>query len=326
LHSHARVLVSIIPWDFSQEDSLDSSQGIFLVVSAHVKGARIMTTLPLIDCSQMLAIDAKTLRHWLRQANIPLHPYPSDARVKCLTMEQVRQLAALHGRALKPHPAPTPSLPETSLLGAPLVPTDPDLALGETPAIQPETGLLKKLSQLETQVATMQQHLAGLALELLQERTLRYEQRLQTLEALIGPTQQPPARQRMGEQNQPEDGRHQQRRLHPAKQQAPSRVIPLIEYAADGTYIVICPELGELPLTPDSPAWFDWLVTLSSFRFVGQQGRLSAYRKPGRTFCWFAYRRIHRHRYEHALGRTDHLTIDCLEQMAARLQSSLASL
>ena len=284
-----------------------------------------MTMLPLIDCSQMLAIDAKTLRHWLRQANIPLHSHPTDARVKCLTMEQVRQLAALHGRALKPQEAST-----TSLLGAPLVPTNTNLALGETSAIQPATDLLTKLSQLETQVATMQQHLAALALELLQERTLRYEQRLQTLETLIGPTQQssaqPPARQRIGEQNPPEAGNHKQRRLPPAKQPAPSRVIPLIEYAADGTYVVICPERGELPLTPDSPEWFDWLATLSSFRFVGQRGRLSAYRKPGRTFCWFAYRRIHRHRYEHALGRTDQLTIDHLEQMAAKLQSSLVSL
>jgi hypothetical protein len=284
-----------------------------------------MTTLPLIDCSEMLAIDAKTLRHWLRQANIPLHPHPTDARVKCLTMEQVRHLAALHGRALKPHEAPT-----TSLLEAPLVPTDTDWALVQTPAIPPETDLLKKLSHLETQVATMQQHLAELALELLQERTLRYEQRLQTLERLIGPTQPPSAppqaRQRMDEQNQPEEGSHKQRRLHPAKQPAPSRVIPLIEYAADGTYVVICPELGELPLIPDSPEWFDWLATLSSFRFVGQQGRLSTYCKPGRTFCWFAYRRIHRRRYEYALGRTDQLTIDHLEQMAAKLQSSLASL
>jgi hypothetical protein len=290
-----------------------------------MKGERIMTMLPLIDCSEMLAIDAKTLRHWLQQANIPLHLHPTDARVKCLTMEQVRHLAALHGRTLKPHEAPT-----TSLLGASLVPTVTDLAPGETPAIKPETDLLKKLSHLETQVVTMQQHLAELALELLQERTLHYEQRLQTLEMLIGATQHPSAppqaHQRMGEQNQPEEGSHKQRGLPPAKQPAPSRVIPLIEYAADGTYVVICPERGELPLIPDSPEWFDWLTPLSSFRFVGQQGRLSAYCKSGRTFCWFAYRRIHRRRYEHALGRTDQLTIDHLEQMAAKLQSSLVSL
>jgi hypothetical protein len=303
---------------------------MFLVVSAHMKGALLMTTLPLIDCAEMLAIDAKTLRHWLRQANIPLHHHPSDARVKCLTMEHVQQLAALHGRALKPHATPSTSLREQVLLEAPLVPTNTALALGEIPVIPPETDLLKKLSQLETQVATMQQHLAELALELLQERTLRYEQRLQMLETLIGATQhpsvQPPARQRMDEQIPPEEGSHTQRRLPQTKPPAPCRLIPLIEYAADGTYVVICPERGELPLLPDSPAWFDWLATLSSLRFVGQQGRLSAYRKPGRTFCWFAYRRIHRRRYEYALGRTDHLTIDCLERMAARLQSPLASL
>jgi len=288
-----------------------------------------MTTLPLIDCAQMLAIDAKTLRHWLRQANLPLHPHPSDARIKCLTMEHVQQLAALHGRALKPQATPSTSLREPARLEAPLVPTGSGLALGETSGNPSETDLLNKLSQLETQVATMQHHLVELALELLQERTLRYEQRLQTLEARMGPPQhpaaQPSAGQRMDEQNPPEAGSHTQRRLPPAKPPAPSHLIPLIEYAADGTYVVICPERGELPLLPDSPEWFAWLVTLSSLRFVGQQGRFSAYRKPGRTFCWFAYRRIHRHRYEYALGRTDDLSIDCLEQMAARLQPPLAT-
>jgi hypothetical protein len=289
-----------------------------------VKGELIMTTLPLIDCSEMLAIDAKTLRHWLRQANIPLHSHPTDARVKCLTMEQVRHLAALHGRALQPHEAPT-----TSLLGAPLVPTDTRLALTQTPATQTETNLLGKLSLLETQVSTMQQQLARLALDLLQERTVRYEQRLQTLEALMEPPQrhsaQPHARHTMSEETQPADAKHQEQHPHPAKKGTPSRLIPLIEYAADGTYVVISPELGELSLTPDSPEWFDWLATLSSFRFVGKPGRLSTYRNKGRS-CWMAYRRIHGRRYEYALGSTDRLTINHLEQMAAKLQAHLASL
>jgi hypothetical protein len=290
-----------------------------------------MTTFPLADCCAMLDIDPKTLRNWLKHAQMPLQVHPTDARIKCLTSEQVQQLAAVHAHPIELPKALAPfSLGEPSPLTALEMPTDTRLALAQTPPTQTEMNLLGKLSLLETQVSTMQQHLAQLALELLQERTLRYEQRLQTLETLIGPTQQPSAQplvhQRMDEQNQPEDGRHKQRRLPPAKQQAPSRVIPLIEYAADGTYVVICPEFGELPLIPASPEWFDWLATLSSLRFVGQQGRLSAYRKKGRTFCWFAYRRIHHRRYEHALGRTDHLTIDCLEQMAAKLQSALISL
>ena len=115
----------------------------------------------------------------------------------------------------------------------------------------------------------------------------------------------------------------------PAPRPAPGRgrrgVLPLIAYTATGSYVVICPSKGELPLLPDSPAWFDWLATLSSFRFVGQRGRLSTYRNKGRS-CWMAYRRIHGRRYEYALGRTDRLTINRLEQMAAKLQAHLASL
>ena len=105
-----------------------------------------------------------------------------------------------------------------------------------------------------------------------------------------------------------------------------SRVLPLIEYGAHGSYVVICPQEGELHLTPDSPEWFDWLATLSSFRFVGQQGRFSAYRKGRMSRRWSAYRTIHQHDYQHYLGTTDHLTIDCLEQMAAKLQSYMAAL
>jgi len=78
-------------------------------------------------------------------------------------------------------------------------------------------------------------------------------------------------------------------------------------------------------LLPDSPEWFDWLATLSSFRFLGQQGRLSTYRNPGRT-SWMAYRRIHGRRYDYGLGNTKLLTIAHLEQMAATLQSSVSSL
>jgi hypothetical protein len=279
-----------------------------------------MTTLPLMDCSKMLAIDAKTLRQWLRQANIPLHPHPTDARVKCLTIEQVRSLAALHGRMLQPHEALT-----TPLLGAPLRPTDTAAALVEIPVPQPETDLLTKLAYLETQVTTMQQHLTGLALELLQERTLRFEQRLHTLEVLIPPPRQQ-AMSASSLQTAKEHGSQMEKpltapRVHAAKGRARA-ILPLIEYGADGTYIVICPQRGELELLPDSPEWFAWLETVSSLRFLGQQGRWSAYRDKERTSCcWFAYRRIHGHQYVRALGSPHQLTIARFEQMAATLQS-----
>lgn len=283
-----------------------------------------MITLPLIDCSQMLAIDAKTLRQWLRQANIPLQPHPSDARVKCLTIEQVRYLAALHRRVLKPHEALT-----TPLLEAPLRPTDTEAALLATPAPQPETDLLTKLAHLETQVTTMQHHLTELALELLQERTLRYEQRLQTLEVLIHPPRQQAVSvsslQTASEHGSQTEKPLKEQRVHPAKGR-PRAILPLIEYGADGTYIVICPQQGELALTPDSPEWFAWLETIFSLRFLGQQGRWSAYRDKGRaSCCWFAYRRINGHQYVRALGSPHQLTIARFEQMAATFQSYLTT-
>jgi len=290
-----------------------------------------MTTIALTDCCTMLGIDPKNLRHWLHQAQMPLHVHPTDARIKCLTSEQVQQLAIVH---VRPFALPEALAPSPLVVSPPLsvedAPTDTGLALVQRPHCQSETDLLKRLAHLETHVTTMQQQLAQLALELLQERTERYEQRLHTLEALIQPTERPAARpqalQTMGPQTQQEQVTGNERRPHPAELRARSRVLPLIEYGAAGTYVVICPQDGELVLTPDSPAWFDWLATLASFRFVGKQGRFTAYRKGRMSRRWSAYRTIHQHDYQHYLGTTDHLTIDCLEQMAAKLQSYMAAL
>ena len=78
----------------------------------------------------------------------------------------------------------------------------------------------------------------------------------------------------------------------------------------------------KLALIPDSPAWFAWLETISSLRFLGQQGRWSAYRDKRRAaHGWFAYRRIHGQQNVHALGSPHELTIACFEQMASILQS-----
>ena len=185
--------------------------------------------------------------------------------------------------------------------------------------------MLAKLAHLETEVALLQQHLAGIALELLQERTQRYEQRLHTLEECIHPPSQhtgsvsalPSAREQQSQPDKPLNAR----RVHPAKGQ-PRAILPLIEYIAAGTYIVICPHQGELALIPDSPGWFAWLETISSLRFLGQQGRWSAYRDKRRAVHgWFAYRRINGHQYVHALGSSHELTITRFEQMAATLQS-----
>ena len=79
-------------------------------------------------------------------------------------------------------------------------------------------------------------------------------------------------------------------------------------------------------LEPDSRAWFDWLATLSSFRFVGSAGRFTAHRGYNhgqQTRFWSASRCVRRHTYKHYLGVTESLTLASLERTAARLQSDV---
>ncbi len=289
-----------------------------------------MTLVPLTDCCAMLGIDAKTLRHWLRQANLELAPHPKDARLKCLTMQQVQQVAMLHVRPL-PSPVSAPSALAEAAPGQP----ESEAQLLEAATLLPtsvsqEADLRKQLSCLETKMTTMQEQLAQLALSLLREREVRYEERLRALEVLLPPTLGlpacPPVPHAPVAGEHPQDPSTSGRPLHPAEQRARSRLIPLIEYTASGQYVVICPELGELALLPDSPEWFAWLVTLSSFRFVGQQGRFTAYRRSRSSRSWRAHRSIHQHHYKHTLGVTDQLTINRLEQAAAILQSHRDSL
>jgi hypothetical protein len=153
-----------------------------------------MTTFPLIDCCEMLAIDPKTLRHWLRQATLPLHAHPTDARVKCLTMEQVQYLARLHGRILQPHEALAHgSVGETSGSFVPQTPTHPDMTRdgiqGKTiPPLPAEADLMQKLSRLETQVAMLQEQLAQLASSPLLSQDGWSDPPLGTLSATIQPT------------------------------------------------------------------------------------------------------------------------------------------
>jgi len=288
-----------------------------------------MTMLPLIECGEMLTIDPKTLRHWVQQAHLSLSPHPGDARVKCLTMEQVQHLAALHGRALKLHEtlATTPVV-DSSAPRAPQVPLHPEPAGRGVPElsspVQPDADLSRKLSHLEMTVAALQQQLAQLTVELLHERERRSDQRLVTVEALIqqafGSHPLPQALPQSAG-SAPPDGKPGP---HPAERRG-RPLLPLIEYGAGGTYVVICPVQGELQLTPDTSEWFLWLASLASFRFVGKCGRFTACRvfHKGPTRSWQAYRVIHQRRYKPYLGVTECLTIACLEQAAATLQSHL---
>jgi len=94
----------------------------------------------------------------------------------------------------------------------------------------------------------------------------------------------------------------------PVEVRARSRVTALIEDGAQGQYVAVCPKLGVLSLVPDAPAWFDWLASLTSFRFVGPAGRFCACRashKGQHTRCWAARRLFHGHDLWHSLGVTD---------------------
>ena len=102
-------------------------------------------------------------------------------------------------------------------------------------------------------------------------------------------------------------------------------MLPLIEYGSQGTYVVICPTHGLLALEPDTPQWFAWLATISSFRFVGKRGRFTAHREVERLprAAWRAHRSMRSHTYNLRLGSTQSLTIATLEQAAATLHAHL---
>jgi hypothetical protein len=194
--------------------------------------------------------------------------------------------------------------------------------------------LLQQLAQLHTQVATLQHQLTALALAFLPEQTGRdehcLEHRLHSLEGQLSQTLESlQAPQQTGVAGPLAPAPRPAPRLLPAEVRARSRVTALIEYGAQGQYVAVCPKLGVLALVPDSPAWFDWLASLTSFRFVGPPGRFSACRaseKGQYTRCWAARRWFHGHDFWHYLGVTDRLTLASLEQAAAALQARVDAL
>jgi hypothetical protein len=264
-----------------------------------------MTLIALTHCCRLLGIDGKTLRRWLAQAQLPVQAHPSDARCKGLTYDHLLLLARAHHRSLtglppeRPAPAPTAAPPASPELPAELI------------------MLLQTLGALPAQMAALQQHVAELT-------------------ALVQPPPPRPsvtipyAKHRAARLGSPTPTRTSARSRPAASSRAkppepPAQVLPLIEYGIEGSYVVICPTRGLLALEPDSPAWFAWLATISSFRFVGKQGRLTAHREVERLprAAWRAHRSIRSHTHNLRLGLTESLTIATLEQAAATLHAHL---
>jgi hypothetical protein len=270
-----------------------------------------MTSLSVSECCHLFAIDPKTLRQWLTQAQMSLYIHPTDARVKCLTSEQVHTLASLHGRVLKPDAEPSGISPTPSEARNQVLPT----ALSDA-------NLQAKLAQMEAQIATLQTQLTDLAIQLLKEREQHAQQLLLARQPWLPFPEEPMLAPLSSSAScMPDQLAMPALACHPTEKR--NRLIPLIEYGARGRYVLISPEEGELPITPDSPEWFAWLASLSSFCFVGQSGRFSARR--GYNRCpnrgWYAQRGIHQKNYSKYIGVSEHITTERLEQIAAYFQS-----
>ena len=283
-----------------------------------------MTMLPVTTCARRLGIHPKTFTRWLIQASLPFVPHPTDARIKCVAEEHFLEVARRHERSPQ-------SFTPSSVLDAPSLPAssrEPVLLPLENRVAAFQADLMQKLSCLETKVVTLQEQLAQLALALLQERERTIERRISALETttadLLGNLSFSPSlpeRQSPGTEFERVCESPVPRLLNPAEQRARSRMPPLIEYSAQGDYVIVSSQEGELHMVPDSTEWFDWLATLSSFRFIGKQGsRFTAYRESdhrGPKRGWTAHRSLHNRRCKHYLGVTDRLSITSLEQGAA---------
>jgi len=105
-----------------------------------------MTSLSFIECCHLLDIDPKTLRQWLTQAQMSLHAHPTDARIKCLTGEQVYVLASLHDRVLQ---ADQPALASAN-------PRSDETHHQMPLAAVSDADLRARLALLETQVTALQ--------------------------------------------------------------------------------------------------------------------------------------------------------------------------
>ncbi len=125
-----------------------------------------MATFPVATCARLLGIHPKTLHHWLKEAKVPLATHPTDARIKCMTEEDLLQVARRHRRPFPDLPsAPGSQEEQAELLSANEEEPDRPAASKSAPSVA-EVDLFQKLSCLETKIVTLQEQLAQLALAL----------------------------------------------------------------------------------------------------------------------------------------------------------------
>ncbi|BCL79111.1 hypothetical protein ccbrp13_15760 [Ktedonobacteria bacterium brp13] len=132
-----------------------------------------MNIMSLADCCRLLAIDPKTLRRRLHLAHLSVQTHPSDTRLKCVTSEQLQQLAVIHRRTL-------PELSEqlfSAEISAHSTPSDVHTASVCSSVVSeisgPMTELTQQLGSLQTHVVALQHQLALLTEQLQQEQQWR---------------------------------------------------------------------------------------------------------------------------------------------------------
>lgn len=271
-----------------------------------------MTLVPLNECCLRLGVDPKTLRLWLKAAQLSCCLHPTDARLKCLTLAQLQQLAELHDRHL---PESLPYAAQASVAGLACAP-DQGLTPPDTDDLHQQVGLLRQ------QVSTLQTQVTELALALLRQNlahqsstsvmpdpapTLATALRSPRFKASAPQTIEPP----------------------PKPTRTRSRALPLIQVRTDDSVVVISPTEGVLPLIPDSPEWFAWLASQTAFSFEGKLGYFSATRKfrhGQRIQSWNVHRSLHGRSCTLYLGLTPALTLARLLEMATTVQARLTTL
>jgi hypothetical protein len=202
-----------------------------------------MTLRSLTDWCLQVGGDPNTLRLWLKTARISCCVHPADARLKGLTLDQLSQGARLHDRR---QPALADSIRSLSL---------------SSPAPSHNVADLRHhLTVLQAQVSTLQAQMTELALALLLPWGLLCQLTPPT-PAAASALSLPCSRHIVGLPRLPPH----LTRSHPG----PPRALPLSEIRPDGTAVISSPTESVLPLLPDSPAWFDWLASLTSFLFQG---------------------------------------------------------
>jgi hypothetical protein len=133
-----------------------------------------MVTFPIADGARMPGIHPRTFHHWLTKANIPFTSHPTDARIKCVTLDHHQHLARVSGRRVPSFPTTDSGIAEEQVLLTSEHEAEPLQIAHEVPIPFPhEATLLQKLSCQETRVVT------------LQERERAVERQLSTLETVI---------------------------------------------------------------------------------------------------------------------------------------------